>query len=156
KVDAGSGAVVWRARLDPPEQFGHCQADGSVECRGSADCAFVDDTCAPTAFHHDFGFLNGPLLVEADDRMSGTRELVVSGSKDGSLYARNPGDGSEVWTHAAAPKPVTPAFAGFGLFNGGIGFASNRFVAALNDFVPGLVSPPEHLQAFSAVDGSMA
>ena len=154
KLDAATGAVVWKTRVDPPEQFGACANDGSIECRDSADCAFVSGPCTRTAIHHDFGFLNGPLLVEADDGVGGTRELVVSGSKDGSLYARDPADGSEVWTRAAAPKPVTPAFAGFGLFNGAVGFVSNRFVAALNDFVPALASPPEHLMAFSPVDGS--
>ena len=154
KVDAATGAVVWKTRVDPPEQFGTCANDRSIECGTSADCAFVTGPCTPTALHHDFGFLNGPLLVEADDGVGGTRELVVSGSKDGSLYARDPADGSEVWTRAAAPKPVTPSFAGFGLFNGAIGFVANRFVAALNDFVPALASPPEHLMAFSPVDGS--
>jgi outer membrane protein assembly factor BamB len=154
KVDAATGAVVWKTRVDPPEQFGTCANDRSIECGTSADCAFVTGPCTPTALHHDFGFLNGPLVVEADDGVGGTRELVVSGSKDGSLYARDPADGSEVWTRAVAPKPVTPAFAGFGLFNGAVGFVANRFVAALNDFVPALASPPEHLMAFSPVDGS--
>jgi outer membrane protein assembly factor BamB len=93
-------------------------------------------------------------VVHADDGLGGTRELVVSGSKDGSLYARDPSNGSEVWTRPVAPKPVTPAFAGFGLFNGGVGFVANHFVAALNDFVPTLTSPPEHLMAFNPVDGS--
>src|SRR5262245_55636530 len=110
--------------------------------------------CVAPSFHHDFGFLNGPLVVHADDGLGGTRELVVSGSKDGSLYARDPSNGSEVWTRAVAPKPVTPAFAGFGLFNGGVGFVANHFVAALNDFVPTLTSPPEHWMAFNPVDGS--
>ena len=54
------------------------------------------------------------------------------------------------------PSPVTPSFAGFGLFNGAVGFANDRFFAALYDFTPPIVGPPKHLQAFSAVDGSMA
>jgi polyvinyl alcohol dehydrogenase (cytochrome) len=49
---------------------------------------------------------------------------------------------------------VTPGFAGFGLFNGAVGFAGDRFFAALNDFIPPIVMPPKHIQAFSAVDGS--
>jgi polyvinyl alcohol dehydrogenase (cytochrome) len=154
KVDAATGGVVWKTRLDPPEQFGACANDGSIECRNSADCAFVTGPCVAPSFHHDFGFLNGPLVVHADDGLGGTRELVVSGSKDGSLYARDPSNGAEVWTRAVAPKPITPAFAGFGLFNGGVGFVANHFVAALNDFVPPLASPPEHLMAFNPVDGS--
>jgi outer membrane protein assembly factor BamB len=51
---------------------------------------------------------------------------------------------------------VTPSFAGFGLFDGAVGFAGDRFFAALYNFTPPLVSPPKHLQAFSAVDGSTA
>ncbi len=51
---------------------------------------------------------------------------------------------------------MTPAFAGFGLFNGGVGFAADRLFAALYDHVPPLAPPPRHLMAFSAVDGSTA
>ena len=156
KLDAATGGTVWKARVQPPEQFSACAGDPAVDCRGSADCAFVGGPCNPKAFFHDFGFLNGPLVVEADDGMSGTRELVVSGSKDGSLYARDPADGSPVWTRVVVPAPVTPGFAGFGLFNGAVGFANDRFFAALYDHVPSIPSPPKHLQAFSAVDGSMA
>jgi outer membrane protein assembly factor BamB len=156
KLDAATGGTIWKARVQPPEQFNACAGDPSVDCRGSADCAFVGGPCNPKAFYHDFGFLNGPLVVEADDGMSGTRELVVSGSKDGSLYARDPSDGSAVWTSVVRPAPVTPAFAGFGLFNGAVGFADDRFFATFYNFSPGLVSPPEHLRAFSAVDGSTA
>jgi outer membrane protein assembly factor BamB len=156
KLDAATGADIWKARVQPTEQFSACAGDPSVDCRGSADCAFVGGPCNPKTFYHDFGFLNGPLVVEADDGMSGSRELVVSGSKDGSLYARDPIDGSPVWTSVVRPAPVTPAFAGFGLFNGAVAFAGDRFVAALYDFAPAIVGPPEHLRAFSAVDGSMA
>src|SRR5262249_42606667 len=121
KVDAATGSVVWKTRVDPPEQFGTCASDHSIECGDSADCAFVAAHRPPPPSHPAFGSLNGPRLGQADDGLGGTRELVVSGSKDGSLYARTPADGSEVWTRAVAPKPVTPAFAGFGLFNGAIG-----------------------------------
>lgn len=156
KLDAATGATVWKTRVQPPEQFSACAGDPSVDCRGSADCAFVGGPCNTKAFYHDFGFLNGPLVVEADDGMSGTREIVVSGSKDGSLYARDPMTGGLVWTRAVRPSPVTPSFAGFGLFDGAVGFASDRFFAALYDFTPPIVGPPKHLQAFSAVDGSTA
>jgi polyvinyl alcohol dehydrogenase (cytochrome) len=154
KIDAATGADVWKVRVQPPEQFNACAGDPSVECRGSADCAFVGGACNPKTFYHDFGFLNGPLVVVADDGLGGTRELVVSGSKDGSLYARDPATGAAVWTRVVRPAPVTPAFAGFGLFNGAVGFAGDRFFAALYDFTPPLASPPKHLQAFSAVDGA--
>ena len=72
------------------------------------------------------------------------------------LYARDPLTGAAVWTRVVRPSPVTPSFAGFGLFNGAVGFANDRFFAALYDFTPPIVGPPKHLQAFSAVDGSMA
>jgi outer membrane protein assembly factor BamB len=156
KLDAATGATIWKTRVTPPEQFSACAGDPSVDCRGSADCAFVGGPCNTKAFYHDFGFLNGPLVVEADDGMSGTRELVVSGSKDGSLYALDPTTGGPLWVRAVRPVPVTPSFAGFGLFDGAVGFAGDRFFAALYNFTPPLVSPPKHLQAFSAVDGSTA
>jgi outer membrane protein assembly factor BamB len=154
KLDAETGGTVWKVRVQPAEQFNACAGDPGVDCRGSADCAFVGGPCTPKSFYHDFGFLNGPLLVDADDGAGGTRPLVVSGSKDGSLYARDPATGAAVWTRIVRPAPVTPAFAGFGLFDGAVGFAADRFHAALNDFIPALGSPPQHLQAFSAVDGS--
>ena len=157
KINAADGSDVWKARVKPPEQFNACAMDQSVDCRSSADCAFVGGgACNPKAFYHDFGFLNGPLVVVADDGMSGTRELVVSGSKDGSLYARDPMTGAPIWTRVVRPSPVTPAFAGFGLFDGAVGFANDHFFAALFDFEPSLAMPPKHLQAFSAVDGSTA
>jgi outer membrane protein assembly factor BamB len=52
------------------------------------------------------------------------------------------------------PTPVSPSFAGFGLFNGAVGFANQRFHAALYQMVPPVLPAPEHLAAFSAVDGS--
>ena len=130
KLDAATGTPAWIVRVQAPEQFGK-------------------------VFYHDFGFLNGPILVDADDGIGGTRPLVVSGSKDGSLYARNP-DGTEAWTRVVLPAPAAPGFAGFGLFNGAIGFANDRFYASLNEFIPPVTPAPKHLMAFSAVDGSTA
>ena len=156
KLDAATGAVMWKTRVTPPEQFGACAGDGAVDCRGSADCAFVGGPCNTKSFYHDFGFLNGPIVAEADDGMGGTRQLIASGSKDGSLYALDPATGAPTWVRAVAPVPVTPAFAGFGLFNGGVGFAGDRFFAALFDHVPSIPVPPKHLMAFSAVDGATA
>lgn len=155
KLDAATGAPLWKARVQPIEQFNACAVAPAVDCRDAADCvAAGGGACNPKAFYHDFGFLNGPLVVEADDGAGGTRELVVSGSKDGSLYARDPLTGAPVWTRVLRPAPVTPAFAGFGLFNGALGFADDRFHATLFDFAPPIVGPPKHLQAFSAVDGA--
>jgi len=129
KLDAATGNAAWIRRVQPREPFG-------------------------AAFYHDFGFLNGPLLVDTDNGLGGTRTLVVSGSKDGTLYALDPADGSTVWTNVVRPTPVTPAFAGFGLFDGAVGFADQRFYAALYDFNPPLNPPPKHLMAFSAVNGT--
>src|SRR5262249_6142745 len=97
-----------------------------------------------------------PIVTLADDGAGGTREIVVSGSKDGSLYARDPATGAFLWTRVVAPTPVTPGFAGFGLFNGGVGFAGDRFFAALYDHLPSISPAPKHLMAFSAVDGTPA
>jgi len=130
KLDAATGSPAWIVRVQAPEQFG-------------------------AGVYHDFGFLNGPILADADDGMGGTRPLVVSGSKDGSLYARNP-DGTEAWTRVVLPTPPPPGFAGFGLFNGALGFADGRFYAALNQFIPATMPAPKHLMAFSAVDGGTA
>lgn len=153
KLDGSTGGAQWIRRVQPPEQFQVCNTDPSIECTPSTVCPAAG-SCAPKAFYHDFGFLNGPLLVDADDGLGGTRSLVVSGSKDGSLYALDPTDGSIVWQRAVLPTPVTPAFAGFGLFDGAIAFADDRFHAALYDFIPAAVPAPPHRQAFSAVDGS--
>jgi outer membrane protein assembly factor BamB len=79
---------------------------------------------------------------------------VASGSKDGSLYALDPDTGSLVWRNEVRPVPVTPDFAGFGLFNGAVGFADDRFHAALYQHSPPSSPAPEHLMAFDAVDGT--
>ncbi|MDG2308715.1 MAG: hypothetical protein P8R42_29395 [Candidatus Binatia bacterium] len=42
----------------------------------------------------------------------------------------------------------------FGLFNGAVGFAGDRFHAALYETIPVASPEPEHLMAFSAVDGA--
>jgi outer membrane protein assembly factor BamB len=154
RLDAATGDTVWKRRVQPPEQFGICSNDGSIECGSDAPCGA--GTCTTKTFYHDFGFLNGPLLVEADDGFGGTRPLVASGSKDGTLYAFDPTDGGAVWTRAVVPTPVSPAFAGFGLFNAAVGFADQRFFAALYEQVPPAMPAPDHLMAFSAVDGSTA
>ncbi len=150
RVDAATGEVVWKRRVQPPEQFNACAGTGA-ECRTAADCG--GSACTKKGFYHDFGFLNGPMVIEADDGMGGTRSLVVSGSKDGTLYAFDPEDGSIVWRNAVVPTPVTPGFAGWGLFNGAIGFANQRIHAALYSVIGPGGNPPTHLRAFSALDG---
>jgi len=150
KLDASTGNTTWKRRVQPPESFKVCQGDGAIACVADADCG-ANAPCVAKSFYHDFGFLNGPILAS-----DGTQPLVVSGSKDGSLYALDPATGAPVWTRAVEPSPVTPAFAGFGLFDGAVGFANNRFYAALYDFIPALASPPNHLMAFDATNGTTA
>lgn len=153
KLDAATGATEWIRRVDPPEQFGFCDVDPSIDCGSDASCG--GGTCTPKPFYHDFGFLNGPHLVEVDDGMGGLRTLVISGSKNGTLYALDEADGSIAWTHEVQPKPVSPGFAGFGLFNGGMAVADGRIHAALYQFSPPLLPAPDHLMTFDARDGSL-
>jgi hypothetical protein len=87
KIDARR-RVVWKTRVDPPEQLGTTTTDRWC---GARRLRVRPSPLHATALHHDFGFLNGPLLVEADDGVGGARELVVSGSKGRlALRARRP------------------------------------------------------------------
>jgi len=148
KLDAATGAVVWRTRVDPTEQFGACSHDASIDCGTDAVCG-VGNTCQTKGFYHDFGFLNGPTPVDVAGQT-----LLVSGSKNGTLYALDEATGAIEWTNQVAPKPVTPAFAGFGLFNGPVAIADGRVHAALYDFIPALVPAPNHVQAFDVATGA--
>lgn len=150
RVEAATGRVVWKRRVQQPEQFAACE-DNGAECRTEADCSGA--ACTTKMFYHDFGFLNGPLLIQADDGTGGTRPLIVSGSKSGTLYAFDPDNGMIAWTNAVVPTPVTPGFAAYGLFNGAIGFANQRIHAALNSVASPGGNPPNHLRAFSSLDG---
>lgn len=171
KLDAATGDTIWKNRVTPPEQFGYCVNDGSVDCNLDADCAGVGGACQnPKGGYHDFGFLNGPHRLELP---GGT--LIVSAAKSGTLYAFHEDDGEIAWTNAVQPTPISPGTAGFGLFNGGLAVAGDRIYAALNALIPARVCSndhrtgcstdaqcpggtclplPEHLQAFDATDGS--
>ena len=153
RLDAATGALDWINRVQPPEQFGYCADTPMIECGSVADCP--TGTCTTKPFYHDFGFLNGPLLIDAEDGVGGTRRLVVSGSKDGTLYAFDEATGEIAWRNVVVPTPVSPAFAGFGLFNGAVGFADQRFFAALFTHTPAPMVPVQHLMAFDAGDGAM-
>ncbi len=153
KLDAATGATVWVTRVDAPEQFGFCADSPAIECSARAHCG--GSACTKKAFYHDFGFLNGPTVVEVDDGLGGTRTLLVSGSKNGTLYAFDESDGSVAWSNAVQPKPVTPGFAGFGLFNGGLEYADGRFYAALFRMVVVGLPEVEHLMSFDENDGSI-
>jgi outer membrane protein assembly factor BamB len=149
--DAATGEVLWKNRVNAPEQFGLCEDAPAVDCGTDSFCS--TGTCSTKSYYHDFGFLNGPMIVDADDGAGGRRRLIVSGSKNGTLYAFHPDTGDIVWEHAVLPTPVSPGFAGFGLFNGAIGYAEGRIHAVLNRMVPGRVD--ETFQAYSVVDGSL-
>lgn len=124
-LDAGTGAAQWIHRTQTVQQF----ADGPP--------------------YHDYGFLNGPSLIDGQDGL-GTRPLVVAASKDGSIYALDPATGGSVWTRIVAPAP---SFAGFGLFNGAVGYANHRFYGALYQF-GGWPASNDHLFAFDDAAGA--
>jgi outer membrane protein assembly factor BamB len=130
-LDADSGAEIWVHRTQPIEQV----ADGP--------------------FYHDYGFLNGPILADFDDGLGGTIEIAVAGSKDGTLYAVDPADGTPVWSN---PVAAPGEFAGFGLFNAPIAHDGQRFYAALYGAPPfaGWPGANDHLFAFNEGDGSAA
>ena len=156
RLDAATGELKWIRKATPNEQFGICTADRTLECSTDAVCG-ASGPCDEKLFYHDFGFLNGPLLVTADDGSGGTRDLVVSGSKDGSLHAYDAATGAPVWRNEVLPTPLSHGFAGYGLFNGAVGYAGGRFFAALNEvfYSPDDPDPeePKHLMAFNEVDG---
>ncbi len=180
KIDAATGDVLWRNRVNAPEQFGTCidptpdVGDTGIDCGVDADCT-AGQTCAGKAAYHDFGFLNGPLRIEVPDGVGGMKTLIVSGSKNGTLYAFDEGTGQIAWTNVVRATPISPGFAGFGLFNGALAYADGRIFAALGnlaptrvcsndahrgctsdaDCEPGATCPaePKHLMAFDATTG---
>ena len=129
-INAATGAVNWKYRAQPGEQF----ADGPV--------------------FHDWGFLNGPMVIEGDDGLGGTRPLIVGAGKEGTLYALDLA-GNLVWSRGLL-SPL-PDQASFGLFNGAIGWADNRIHAALYSPGASFWSPAnDHFYAFNDIDGSTA
>ena len=91
--------------------------------------------------------------VFGSDVLAGPQDLIVSASKNGTVYALDPNNGDIVWSNPVQPLPVSPGFAGFGLFNGALAFAEGRLHAALYELIPAI--PTDHLQAFDAGDGSV-
>jgi len=152
KLDASTGAVVWRTRVDPLEEFGACSNDPAIDCGFDGECG-ASNTCAPKAFYHDFGALNGPIPVDVGAPVNKT--LLITGSKNGTLYALDEATGGIEWFNQVEPKPVTPGFAAFGLFNGPLAVANGRVHATLYDFSPAISPPPDHIQAFDLTDGSV-
>jgi outer membrane protein assembly factor BamB len=129
-LSAATGTPNWIYRTQPIEQF----ADGPP--------------------YHDYGFLNGPLLIEGG--IGGTQQLAVAGSKDGTLYALDQATGVPAWTRSLIPAPD---FAGFGLFNGAIGFTNHKLLSTLFEVSnPASAWPAgnDHFFGFNDLDGSTA
>jgi polyvinyl alcohol dehydrogenase (cytochrome) len=127
-LDAATGAAHWIYRTESVEQF------------------------KPSGVYHDFGFLNGPLLVDASDGAGGTRRLVVGPSKDGTIYAVDPTSGALVWSYSLVPMG---SFAGFGLFNAATAWANDTLYASLyQTIVPPWPVGNDHLYAFAGADGT--
>jgi outer membrane protein assembly factor BamB len=175
KIDAATGTVAWRNRVSAPEQFGACENDTGIDCGTDGDCG-LGNVCTTKAAYHDFGFVNGPLRIEVPDGIGGTKPLIVSGSKNGTLYAFDEATGDIAWANVVRVTPITPSFAGFGLFNGALAYADGRLFAALYQLAPARVcstdgrkrcdedadcvsvggtcpAEPKHLMAFDAATG---
>ena len=170
-VPGVSGGVTATVAVDPT---GETVYMGSVGCYtspslGTSDSLFALDAATgrarwvhrtqsieqfrpPPAFYHDFGFLNGPLLVDASDGQGGTRRLVLGPSKDGTIYALDPATGALVWSYTLVPNPV---FAGYGLFNAATAWANDTLYAALYEtIIPAWPETNDHLFAFAGLDGT--
>jgi outer membrane protein assembly factor BamB len=154
KLDAETGEIIWLTRVTPPEQFGYCEDDNTVDCAPGTTCDSGAE-CVEKAFYHDYGFLNGPLLIATRAPNGSERTLVISGSKDGALYAFDEQDGSLEWENRLVPLPVSPGFAGFGLFNGALAYDGEKLYAALYQVIPDVSPELERLVAFDPSDGSV-
>ncbi len=126
-LNAATGALNWSHRTRTVEQF----IDGPP--------------------YHDYGFVNGPILMDIPDG-AGTQEVVVAGSKDGSLYAIDTATGTAVWVREV--QPATD-FVAFGLFNGAIGAADDKIFASLFDLeFPTTNEGLDRLHAFDSETGA--
>lgn len=152
KLDAATGETEWLNRVVPPEQFGYCAQDNKIDCGTDAACG-DKGPCQEKGAYHDYGFLNGPLLLDIEDARGRPQKVLVSGAKHGSLYAFDEGDGDIVWQNEVLPLPTPPGFAGFGLFNGALAHENGRIYAALYQMIPRANPEPPHLQAFDVQTG---
>jgi len=124
RIRASDGTIEWALPDFGPEDFG-----------------------SPDPYN-DYGFLNGPIVV------NGPTPVLVAGSKDGKLYARDALTGAEVWTETVGDvTQVSDGFAAFGLFNGHPALADGRLFTSLNQFSDGSPDPIVHTQAFDLVSG---
>jgi len=152
KLDAATGETKWLNRLVPHEQFGTCAQDSKIHCSIDAACG-DKGPCRDKAPYQDFGFLNGPLLLDIEDSRGRPKKVLVSGAKQGTLYAFDEKDGEIVWQNVVLPIPTPPGFAGFGLFNGALAYENGRIYAALYQMIPRAIPEPQHLQAFDVQTG---
>lgn len=154
KLDAATGEIVWASRMAPREQLGHCASDDS-ECGTDAGCP-AGDVCVSHAAgpgvlgFRDFGFLAGPMLADIDDGNGGTRSLVVSAAKEGTVFALDEATGSLVWSNQVVAEP---AHGGQGHFSGGMACDSGKIYAALGSFFA-FPAPPFQQVALDVADGS--
>ncbi|TFH25530.1 MAG: hypothetical protein E4H03_00400, partial [Myxococcales bacterium] len=74
----------------------------------------------------------------------GTKPVLVSGSKNGTLYALDEATGAIEWTNEVQPTPVPPGFAGFGLFNGPLSVDNGMIYAAIYKLIPRTVCADDH------------
>jgi len=127
RVRASDGFVEWALPDFPPEPF------------------------SDVPFFNDYGFLNGPILV------NGTTPTVVGASKDGKIYALDAVTGAEAWTETVGDITATlDGFAAFGLFNGPPALAGGRLFTSLNAFGDGSPVGIVHTKAFDVATGDPA
>jgi outer membrane protein assembly factor BamB len=125
RVRASDGFIEWAMPDFPPEPF------------------------SDTPFFNDYGFLNGPIVVQGD------APYLVAASKDGKIYAVDAATGAEVWTETVGDvSAAQDAFAGFGLFNGPAALAKGRLFTSLNGFGDGTPLDIVHTQAFDVETGA--
>ena len=155
KLRADTGEIVWSTRVISREQWGHCEADPAAECKRDVECpvgvCISHKGGGGPAAYRDFGFINGPLLIDVPDGSGGERTLVVSGAKEGVAYALDAETGAIVWTNRIVAEPVHGVQ---GHFSGGLSTDGERIYAALWSFLQ--VAPPFQQMAMNASDGGLA
>lgn len=157
KLRADTGEIVWATRVEPREQWGHCESNPAAECKEHLSCP-IGDRCvshvggAGSLAFRDFGFVAGPLLIDVDDGAGGRRTLVVSGAKEGVAYALDEATGSIVWTNRVVAEP---AHGIQGHFSGGLSTDGDKIYAALLSILQ-FPPPPFEQIALRTADGSTA
>ena len=127
----------------------------SIDCRDSADCAFVSGPCTHDAFHHDFGFLNGPLRGRGrrrHRRHARARRLRAARTARSTPAIRPTARGVDARRAAGAGDAGLRGLRSLQrrrrVRERSLRRGAQRLRAAAR-------RPPEHLLAFSPVDGSI-